>query len=918
MKHLVALASALCIALNATNTSLSLFTQSFINGYGFNPESCFAREYHPFLLEKTQQSVKQLEQQLEVNNLPIDHRIVIMGYENNAIPPYLNCLSQERITDESVLKTTGGWEFAPGNLFGFLTGYLFKDVYENNTFKHIIAEPIELFNNELPLLQQHAFGTWYDFVVGYQRGVQRCIDSSNIPGVFDHLVNFWQSIYQAESKNVSGSSFATQDILFSLYYLNHITQSQRQIKHMFIGPDITYPIEVLSQQSERVTQNAQFFVQRFVQELQPVEEQKTAYVFMSFVDGVGKSTLLGNIRNWLQHNTQFKHYTHVSNASTQRAALYHVNDQVTIVDLPAQISHYCAKPDGAVYIDLGFCTHIDKQKIIALYQYILSEQEIIKQKNCARTQELATGATPKSPEDHVLHAISTLNTYSAWCPFEYQEIHGVFNSHNPAKIRLLVPFDQAHSQGLKIKEPELMIFDKGLHIPMRYDLFLQDLIQQMHTDGIKKVVLVDFLSMYPRTSRETIRINYLLQYLKNFYHDEYDIQNSVYKTCANRHQLYPLFFEQREQFEKNIFLETLMRWVIYDLIETACSDGVSALTTQQVQDRLRTNITNLYTTNKHELDTIINTIRKRIEQEAPTIEYYQYGSSYEAVSRFNVERFMELAEVIRSIIAQYHPDHEICTLFKELAAEVDHIDDEGRSVILTNNNKLDVVARLHELDVDRQLVELIVQHVRPAWYNQLVSLLVPELHPSCKQAFVVKQCPDGYYYLLRYRHKSWQSTQPRLLHEVQLFGLPFEDNSEYSLMEQVLGSIHTDDYYRSHAQELANLFVSTNRICAYLDEHNLWQALLAEHRDMIAPQFAYISHDMIRLVVQALATIHFNVKSPKDMIMVRYAHQDDFIGALRLFELLILPKYLNISTKGQLFDDYSRVTPLVGQFATKK
>ncbi len=53
------------------------------------------------------------------------------------------------------------------------------------------------------------------------------------------------------------------------------------------------------------------------------------------------------------------------------------------------------------------------------------------------------------------------------------------------------------------------------------------------------------------------------------------------------------------------------------------------------------------------------------------------------------------------------------------------------------------------------------------------------------------------------------------------------------------------------------------------------------------------------------------------MIMIRYGNQDDFVAALRLFEHLILPKYLNVTTKGQLFDDYYQVVPLVGEFIKK-
>ncbi len=837
---------SLLLGLRAHVDDVGPFTKSFVEGYCFNPESCFAREYHPYLLEKTQRSVQLLEQHIQNSGFSIAHRILIMGYERNAVQPYLNCLSHEQIDDESVLKTTGGWEFAPGNLFGFLTGYLFKDVQNNALVEHMTSDPIELFNDDLPLLQQHAFGKWYDFIASYQHGVQKCVDANQTAGIFNHLTKFWQSIYESECKNVQGSSFATQDILFSLYYVKHITESARTIKRWFIGPDLTYPIEVTSRQSSEVTKNTQAFVKRFVKELKPVDGKKTAYVFLSFVDGVGKSTLLGNVCNWLKHKTNFDRYTHVSNTSSQRATLYQVDDQVVIVDLPAQISHYCAKPDGSVYIDVGFCKHLAMPVLIAVYKHVLAHGEAIQLDNKKRTDELAAGASAQSIEDQVLNTIRTLGITSSWCPFVFNELHGAFNVHNPSQVRILMPFDQAHSQGLKIKEPELMIFDKGLNIPMRYDKFLKDLTDQMSAAGVQNVVLVDFLSMYPRTSRETIRINYLLQQLKSFYHDEYDIQSSAYRVFSHRHQLYPLFFQQRDNFERAVFLEALLRWVIYDTIAKASVDDIRVLSSQEVRERLQEKIRLLYKEDKIFLNDIINTVRKRIDQEIPSIEHYQYSAWYESVSRFNVERFVQLADMVCTIIATYHPDQDVCALFKDMGAQVAQITDQGRTVLLSNDKKLEVVARLHERDVDRPLVELLVKYVRSAWYNQLVSLLVPELHPSCKQAFVVKKCPDGHYYLLRYRHKDWQAAQPRLLHEVQLFGLPFEDDSEYSVMEQVLSAIQSDDYYTKHADEIGQLFVPTARVCSYVDEHNCWQALLAENRSMVLPKFEYVSYDVIR------------------------------------------------------------------------
>jgi len=98
------------------------FSQSFIEGFCFNPESRFSREYHPYLLKKTKDSLQNLEHYLQGRKFSLSGRMLIMGYEQNAVPRYFDCLSQKQIEDEVVTKTESGWEFAPGNVFGFLTG----------------------------------------------------------------------------------------------------------------------------------------------------------------------------------------------------------------------------------------------------------------------------------------------------------------------------------------------------------------------------------------------------------------------------------------------------------------------------------------------------------------------------------------------------------------------------------------------------------------------------------------------------------------------------------------------------------------------------------------------------------------------------------------------------------------------------
>ena len=905
----------LIFLLSGKDKEILKFSQSFIDGYCFHPEGRFSREYHPYLLKKTKESLASLERYLQKRDFNLAERVLIMGYEQNAVPSYFNCLSRKQIEDEAVTKTESGWEFAPGNVFGFLTGYLFKDAAfaQQDLVEHVAKDSVEIFNEGTEILQKHAFGKWYETILGYQASIQKWIENSDYKKIFNGLINFWKSIYEAESSNVQGNRFATQDILFSFYYVKHLMSSVIPIKKLFVGPDISYPIEVTRRQSIEVTRNAQAFVSRFVNLLKPVNNQKTVYVFWSFVDGVGKSTLLGNICNWLVHKDDYAKYSHVSNASSQRATLYEVNDEVVIADLPAQISHYSAKPDGHVYIDLGFSTELLREDVAELKEYVITHfQEIVSDYE-DRMDKVAGDSSVTVPEDAVIKNIKMLEVRSAWRPFAYKDHHYVVNVYDPRQIRIMTSFENVHSQGLKIKEPELMIFDKGLSIPMSYDFFMKDLADQLEKVGVQQVVFVDFLSMYPRTCRETIRINYLLQQLKAFYKDEYVIEKSAYRSFAHYHELYPLFFDYKDDFERSLFLETLLRWVIHDTIVQASIEDLSALSTQAVHERLNKKIKDLYVSHKDDVDEILCEVRKRLEQEEPTIKHYQLSQFYEAVTHFSVDRFAQLSEMVRSLVVQFHTDDAVRELWTELGEEIKEFSDDGRFVVLENDIKLEVVRPLRGYDVDRSLVESLANEARRSWYSHLIGLIVPELNESFKVAFLVKKFA-GEWLILRYRHPEIIEEPPALLEEVRQFGMSGKQAYDVSYARSWVTQLKRTTYHHLYKDEAQKLFVPISDLVEYLDLNKLWTLWTLESRDMLLPKPATISYEATRWVIHALVTLHMNLKSPEDDMMIRYGNQQDFVSGLRLFENLMFPKYMNLTTKGELFPDYWLIEPLVGEF----
>ena len=103
------------------------FCESFLHHYEFNPEGRYTHEYHPFLLDKTAESLAELERTLTQEGFNLDGRIIIFGYEENAVPSYYTSYIKAKINDEAILKHRIGWSLRLHNRFGIMSGFLFKD-----------------------------------------------------------------------------------------------------------------------------------------------------------------------------------------------------------------------------------------------------------------------------------------------------------------------------------------------------------------------------------------------------------------------------------------------------------------------------------------------------------------------------------------------------------------------------------------------------------------------------------------------------------------------------------------------------------------------------------------------------------------------------------------------------------------------
>ena len=100
------------------------YYESFISSYDLSGR--YSHEYHPFILHKTRESFTQLERALQAS-FTVDGRILIFGYQEEAVPPYQTQWQRIHIHDEVVVQSERGITPPAKNIFGFMTGFVLHD-----------------------------------------------------------------------------------------------------------------------------------------------------------------------------------------------------------------------------------------------------------------------------------------------------------------------------------------------------------------------------------------------------------------------------------------------------------------------------------------------------------------------------------------------------------------------------------------------------------------------------------------------------------------------------------------------------------------------------------------------------------------------------------------------------------------------
>lgn len=878
------------------------FIESFVASYDIFPQGRYSRGYPDYLATKSKDSLISLENAVSESGFDIVGRMVISGYEQNAVPSYRFDLEEKKIDDESNKKGDSGWSFAPGNMFGFTTGFMLKDcnlINNGNIFKHIDNNRVEIFDDQAEVLQKYAFGNSYQTILNFKTYIERAISKNDFKKVISLLAEYWKTIYLEEQKKHDASVVATQDILFSILYATYLRESNIKPLKFFTGPDITYPIRVLPVQPLEATGASQDFLREFVTHLKSIENKKTAYIFCSFVDGVGKSTLLGNIINWLKFKDDFVSYEPVNNSSSQAATLYKFDDAVFIADLPAQISHYCAKPVGYVFVDINSCklpnqlikkiNNILKNDLINTVKVFFEKFNSYDKTTCASTFY-----------DQYIKNLCDLGIEAKWIPFEVEEKLFVFNPENN-QLRVLVSLDDAHSSGLKVREPELMIFD-GAILPMDYNFFLKDLTSRMKEQGIEKVVFVDFISMYPRSSRENIRINFMLQQLKALFGDKFNIRKSFYRDFANHYELYPLIKSTKNELVDSLVLETISRDVLNEAIISNSTDFINKLTFDELINLMKKQ---LDSTSKSKIDAIYSLAKEKIELEFKPIKYFKYSKFVESCWNSPLNKMTQLSDAMRDLFSKSIKQPVLNNEWSNID-KVATIDELAQMVYFTSGAKAHILAVVPEGCHNQAEIEKIVHGLKVTYYFTILDILGFDYIDKVFPAILLLH-QNNMYYLVQKVNDQYSISMSKFLsiktHVKEfVYGYDPEDihntlNQVY-LEEKMYGNINT-------AGE--EFFIPVSTVCYYLDRFNWWNSAVKN----IATKVSSIARniDSLILIARALATIEALLKAPKCDIMTRYNSKKDFISTLRLIENIFLPMYAGLTTK--IFNDYRDIEPLI-------
>ncbi len=737
------------------------FIHSFLRQYGFGMDERYGHEYHHYLLEKTSKSLDTLEHTLQNAGFSTPGRMVIMGYEGNAFPSYFTNFRDCEgylVNDEEPIKSTAGWSSRPNNRFGFMTGYLFRSIKNDNAvLSHMGAKGIELYDDALNLFQKDAFGAAYPLLKAAEKALVPTVVAGDYHGMFDVLTNFWNKLYKSAARTGNKEVACTQDILFTREHACYLSRTAIPLKKFYVGSDLTYPIISSSRCLPSASHNAQQFVKEFAQQLVPHNGESTVFVFNSFVDGVGKSTMLGNIKNWMKHGADVLSYDVTDNTSSQVADMYTFADNVYIADLPAQLSHFTHKPDGYVYVDArsvqgAHCYEDARQYYLNNAKKLFAEYEALKI-SVKKTIDTSGWFDPsledaQKPTPAFIKNLFLLKKHdkNLWIPFEYQGCSYLVHRQRTGDVRVFMTLGEAQSSGLKNVSMEQMLFLGGVKMPLDYDVFLDDLIAKCRARGVKHIIYVDFLSMYSRSSRENIRVNYLMQQMALLSSD-FAVDDTLYRELSSNSELFYLLKNPKwyQSCAQNFTKEVLARCALDAVREQFSVSQINGMLLPEITRRLK-GVIDAVSEEDHAY--IAAQINEKMACEVKALESV-YGMTKEFVNihSFSTKALCALSHEIEMLFSQGVENVQLNDLWSNLGGMVieESLDlVEGPvdiHVSLEGNVGGRAVYMIHDDNRNTVILSSLFRLVRASWYAVLGDLVTAECDEQTGRIVIEEPTP---------------------------------------------------------------------------------------------------------------------------------------------------------------------------------